>query len=307
MKWELRGQTKAEELLNRSLAGGLSHAYLFSGPPGVGKATAALAFVREILHFSSTHPDFLWMKRQGASVKISEIRELQEWMSYKPFQGDRRAVIIEDAHLMTLEAANALLKTLEEPPGQGVIILLADKDSLLPTVQSRCQVIRFYPVLVPEIRAFLLEKGLEEHLAGQLAIICEGSPGRALTMSGLDVEGIFVRVTGLLQALARGESFAAFEAAEYLEKNPEEREPFLVVAEALLRAILRNSAADPADDLDFLANKADLLREMPAARVIESARIIEAARGSLGRNANILVLMVHTFLRLAGQLAPLSA
>ncbi len=163
---EIAGQPKAIKLLNRSLASQrLAHAYLFTGPDGVGKYTTARSMAAILLcpdvsdlkpcgicpgcqKFSSgNHPDFLHISPMGTAIKIDQIRELKKALSFSPLEAEYRVTILEDVHTMRREAGNSLLKLLEEPPPDNILLLTADESvQLLTTIVSRCQVIPFYPL-----------------------------------------------------------------------------------------------------------------------------------------------------------------
>jgi len=180
-------QPRARVALNAALASGPSHAYLFRGPRGAGKRETARAFAAEILVVGaadpdgarrramldpSPHPDLVWLVPRGAQHLVEEVRErVIRAASYRPFEGDRRVFVIEDAEAMRDESQNALLKTLEEPPGFAHLILLsAEPAALLETITSRCQPVDFAP-LPPE--------AVEAALAGQ------GPPGDLATAARL--------------------------------------------------------------------------------------------------------------------------
>ncbi|MEJ6952229.1 DNA polymerase III subunit delta' [Natronospora cellulosivora (SeqCode)] len=196
------GQEHAIALLEDQLRGGrIHHAYLFTGKEGVGKKTLASEFVKAIycLHESGdaceqcltcrkiehkNHPDIKYISiDEGESIKIEQIRDLQKDIAYKPYDSSWKVYIIENADKMTGQAANSLLKTLEEPPEYGIIILLAeDIDSLLPTVISRCQQIK-----VKNLASDLIERKIMDNLgdadrAHLLANIADGSLGQALSL-----------------------------------------------------------------------------------------------------------------------------
>ncbi|GAB6138927.1 DNA polymerase III subunit delta' [Halanaerobaculum tunisiense] len=156
------GQELAVSILQNSLQQDrLSHAYLFSGVTGVGKNRVAVAFAKAInckeqkqdacgeciscrKVDSGNHPDIKELHPDGKSIKIAQIRSFQQEIVYKPYESKKKVYIIHQAEQMTAEAASSLLKTLEEPPEHGIIILLTNNvDHLLPTVISRCQLVRF--------------------------------------------------------------------------------------------------------------------------------------------------------------------
>src|SRR4029077_12540236 len=132
-----------------ALAGGPAHAYLFHGPPGVGKRRAAVAFAGELIGGAGavgagTHPALCGLEPVGDQVLIDEIRALRRDLHMRPFEAPRRVYVILDAHTLNEAAADALLKDLEEPPAYAVIVLVADDLGPLPeTILSRCQLVPF--------------------------------------------------------------------------------------------------------------------------------------------------------------------
>ncbi len=160
-------QPRARLALGAALRSGPSHAYLFRGPRGAGKAAAARAFAAEILAAAapdpedarrralldpSPHPDLVWLAPRGAQHMVEEVREkVIRAASYRPFEGEKRVFVLAAAELMRDESQNALLKTLEEPPEFAHLILLSSEPAqLLETIASRCQPIEFAP-LPPEV------------------------------------------------------------------------------------------------------------------------------------------------------------
>ncbi|WP_066634230.1 DNA polymerase III subunit delta' [Desulfolucanica intricata] len=179
----------------------INHAYLFYGPEGIGKKTIALAFAAAIFcdHARETgacgcchscrqiinnnHPDLFQIYPQGASIKIEQIREIKKKASYKPYQNKSQIFILEAAETMTMEAANCFLKTLEDPPGQAVFILISTNPDLLPlTVVSRCQLLSFKELNFEEIvRGLVILTGISTKEAQLPALMAQGSLGKALT------------------------------------------------------------------------------------------------------------------------------
>lgn len=175
----LAHQPRAEMALSAALAAGPSHAYLFRGPRGAGKRAAARAFAAEILAGAaedaedarrralldpSPHPDLVWLAPKGARHMVEEVRErVIRASAYRPYEGGKRVFVVEAAEAMRDESQNALLKTLEEPPGfVHLILLTAEPAALLETIASRCQPVDFAP-LPPEA----VEAALRDGAAGE--------------------------------------------------------------------------------------------------------------------------------------------
>jgi DNA polymerase III subunit delta' len=142
-------QAEAKRLLAAALADGPAHAYLFHGPAGVGKRRTAVAFASELLAGDPrverrSHPDVYVLEPLGDQIRIDAVRELRRDLHMRPFEAQRRIYLVFGAHLLNDEAADALLKDLEEPPDYAVIVLVADELGPLPeTIRSRCQPVPF--------------------------------------------------------------------------------------------------------------------------------------------------------------------
>lgn len=201
---EIVGQESAVGYLKGVLAKSkVPHAYLFAGISGVGKTTTALAFTRALnclapledgegcgscVHCrqvaGGNFPDFELLSPDGRVIRIEQIRELNRRMALKSVSGRYRVVVVERAELMTLEAANAFLKTLEEPPPGNVLVLtVTDQQDLLPTILSRCQRVPFRPIPPEVLFEWLMsKKGVSQETASVLSRVAEGSIGRAVMM-----------------------------------------------------------------------------------------------------------------------------
>ena len=137
-----------------------SHSYIFSGIKGIGKYTFAKDFAKCILE-DSMMQDYYELGPDGKSIKVAQIRELQNVINIKPTFSKKSVYIIDDADLMTIEAQNSLLKTLEEPPEYAVIILIVHNErSILSTVKSRCVNIKFSKLSDKEIKKYFLKNDL---------------------------------------------------------------------------------------------------------------------------------------------------
>lgn len=199
--------------------GNIPHAFLFTGIDGIGKRTAAICFAMArncqalqpvaatgeqgaasgiqdtmtpcgrcnacVKILAGGHPDVIVVEPEGEVIKIAQVRELSRRLAFKPHEARARVVVISDAQAMNVEASNALLKALEEPPPQTFFFLTAYQTvDLLPTVVSRCQHIRFNPVSAEKIAHFLQHDcGLNPAAARSAAIIADGSISKALALS----------------------------------------------------------------------------------------------------------------------------
>ncbi|MCP9484430.1 MAG: hypothetical protein MSC30_01085 [Gaiellaceae bacterium MAG52_C11] len=215
----LAEQPEAKRLLGAALAEGPAHAYLLHGPPGVGKRRAAFAFAASLLGDETrvahgTHPDLYLLEPLGEMIRIDEIRKLRHDLHMRPFEAEHRVYVIAGAHLMNEDAADALLKDLEEPPSYAIIVLVADELGPLPaTIRSRCQLVPFRRLPERSLRAHLAERapGLDEAERTALARVAAGRLDRAERL--LDPEAT-TRRTELLRIARAPYADADFEPSE---------------------------------------------------------------------------------------------
>jgi len=200
---EIIGQTKIIRLLRRALAQDLlPHAFLFTGVEGVGKKSTALTLAKVVncqdgasgdccdqciscrKAASGNHPDINLIERDGPFIKIEQIRALKHRLRFKPLEGRYRVTVINNCQHLKVEAANALLKVLEEPPANNIIILTAiEITALLPTIVSRCLHLSFQPLPAVEISAHLCKAHpIAPESAAVIARLAGGSLSQAMSL-----------------------------------------------------------------------------------------------------------------------------
>lgn len=275
----------------------LAQSHLFVGPPSVGKATLAIELAADVLSRGSAdpararrlalqnkHPDLNWVEQHAEKSKISieQIRELMQTLSRAPGESQRRVGVINDAHVMSVEGQNAILKTLEEPSPAVVLILITPNvDALLPTIVSRCQVMALRPVAEREIEQALVARGADTARAGELARFARGRVGWAIRALG-DPSLLEQRKTWRedLQTLAAASRTARLAYSEKLAREdlPEieaRLDEWMVLAREQVQAGGDGALADP-----------------------ETLRELMQARKRLRQNANARLVLDALFLKL---------
>ena len=314
--WPVIGHEWAVDLLDRAISRGrIAHAYLFTGPAETGKthlarvAAAALncqgdsrpcgecrACVRTL---RGQHPDVTVLEPEAGRVKIDQIRALRRDVALSPLEGRWRVYIVSDLHTATIEAENALLKTLEEPPSRVVLLITAtDASLLLPTIVSRCQVLALRTVSVTTIERALLARGIEVDVAGLLARLSAGRVGWALRAA--DDPTVLAdrsqRLDELLDVMG-GTRATKIQAAERLGQRDDLADiarlwqtfwrDVLLIQEGLEDAVVN---ADRLEAARAVARQWDL-RDTAAA-----ARAVEATLERLNQNVNARLALEALFL-----------
>jgi DNA polymerase III subunit delta' len=314
---EIVGHRRILNLLARSVEGGaLPPSLIFSGPEGVGKRRVAQA-VAQALNCTApappcgecpacrriargVHPDVqVVVPGETGSIKIDQVRDALESTFYRPFEGRRRVTVIDDADALMPAAQNALLKTLEEPPASSVFILVTSRpDGLLPTVRSRCSLMRFARLSAADVAAILeRDHQYSQREALAVAAAADGSVRRALQVQAGDLADARTTVGDLLRDLhGKGDVRTRVERAKDLLKGggtaASEREYLSVQLQALASMVRDLGVLSTGADDRLLAN-VDLRRELDSlAKSFDSERAlrvyaaVERAHGALERNVS---------------------
>ncbi|MDX6559010.1 MAG: polymerase subunit delta, partial [Blastocatellia bacterium] len=239
-------------------------------------------------------------------IRVKPMRELEREANFRPFEGAARVFIVEDADTMNDQAANALLKTLEEPPATSHLILTTcNPTALLATIRSRCQVIRFAPIAAEEVERFLIEeKNVDGEDARLLARTAQGSIGRALAG---DIETYRDRrdlMLGVLRSLLTNDRVELLHSAEHLAaaKDRQEFEHRLEALEILIRDAWALALGRPSGTIvneDLLAPLQQIASEMKSAQAAAWLKQIEELRGTLEVNINRKIASDALFMAMA--------
>lgn len=326
---DILGQEKAKGFLNRVMAlEKIPHAYLFVGVTGIGKKSTAEALATALNCISpkdgdgcgtcpSCHriasgndPDFTVVRPDGRKIKIDQIRGLNRGLAFAPVSARYRVIVICQAEAMTAEAANAFLKTLEEPPPGNIFILTAAEPlDLLPTIVSRCQKISFQPLPIPAIANWLAEKeGMSGERSNTIARLSCGSLGRAAEMaeSGfLEKRDEWLSRIAELPWLTADEALnAVFEWAEgfkALQMSGEKNgDADLLAVLDFWKSWYRDLLVVKAGAEDEYLVNGDYSRKLKKVSsgykmtcLVKSFHLIDRAQRELAENRNVILVMEH--------------
>ncbi|MBW1635448.1 MAG: DNA polymerase III subunit delta' [Deltaproteobacteria bacterium] len=314
----LLGHERAGEMLKRSLVTDrIPHSFIFKGPEGVGRKLFGRGFAAAIncrdsstigacgicssclKFYSGNHPDFMVVSSEKGGIRINQVRNLSRNLSYPPYESAMRVVILEDVHTMRQEAANSLLKTLEEPPENNLLILTADASrEILATLTSRCQVVPFCRLSNDDTARILKGHGVSSAEALLLAHLSEGSPGRALLLKETDIVELWKDIVAVLssgQSGADADIGVLIKLAAKMAELQENLEHLLGLLKVWFRDLLvaaRVPACSKETILQFSGVDLELspLKSWSSGQLFAKVQAIDSAQRALARNCNKLLV-----------------
>jgi DNA polymerase-3 subunit delta' len=324
MAWhDILGQDNALRLLRNALERSrLAHAYLLAGPPGVGKHLTARQFAKAVSCPVQTidacgtcatckkidadnHPDILDIEPDGNTIRIEHIRTIQHRLSYKPYEQGRIVIILDGCEWLTPPATNALLKTLEEPPGHALLLLLTSHKTALPlTITSRCQLVPFRSLTPDHLRTILERRGDEREAATLSVMMSQGG----LTTSEQVTAALEARSQAhvLLADVLQNNAQAVFLRARQLAGKRDQCEALLDWLILLCRdlVMLHVAPSRPLYNDDLRPDLEPLARQVRVDPLLETCTVAEQLRQYLGMNLNpqlVFERFVMRFEQLVGQ------
>ena len=235
-----------ENFKNRCSNGNLSHAQLISGEDGIGKSILAEILGKLILNgdINREYVDIINYKPIKASFGVDDVRDIIDEVNKKPFEGDKKVIIIHQGNKLTIQAQNALLKTIEEPPTEVYIIILCESlELILDTIKSRCEIYKLTPLTKDELYKYIAIKGYdysEEEKSSAIAF-SEGIPGRIdRYFSDTELQELRDKIVDLLLQLTNNEIEAILEKEEQLVSYKQNKEEVINVLSSFIRDILVN-------------------------------------------------------------------
>jgi DNA polymerase-3 subunit delta' len=298
----LKGQSFARRVLQSALdAGRTASSYLFMGPPGCGKKTAALDLAGALLAKDGVvderiarniHPDVRLHSPAGATFKVDQVRELLKDAALRPFEGSRRVCILDRAETLNDAAANALLKSIEEP-GAGFtwILVTTQRARILPTIASRCQAVRFHALDDATLRGVLAKTlNVAEPQARDLAALSGGSVKLAAWLQGEDGKALLEQAEGFLEAAANNTLVARLNWAAGAGDDRRELDTLLGVLWVMLRERWAEAKGLPAE-LRLLSQGPRHGKALPLPVLEKLMQAVPAAQGALARNGHVALTL----------------
>jgi len=316
------GHERPITIVKRAIANNtLAHAYLFSGEEGIGKKLTAIALAAAVncehrgpdggcgecpscrKVASGVHADVHLLVPDGEEIKIDQVRQVQEDFALKPFEGLKKTLIVDSAARMNTASANAFLKTLEEPRGDALIILVTSMpQSLLSTIRSRCQEIRFEPLPRHTLAQVLVRKrSLADEDAWFIAALAQGSIGRGLDMDVDQEKADRNQIMPILEELYRMGAGQILTLAESFAKNRERLDRLLDIGVECLRdALVYRETAE--ERLLVLPGAREWFRrwaeQFPVTKILADIELLMASRYMLDRRVSAQLVAENLLLKL---------
>jgi DNA polymerase-3 subunit delta' len=315
---QVLGHEKIIEILKRAIRNKtVSHSYIFEGEEGLGKKKIALIFAKTLLckeqkeepcnhctscmkFDSSNHPDLILIEPEKGLIKKGAIEELVKSVAMAPFESMRKVYIINDSHKMNLEAKNTLLKTLEEPPEYiNIILITSNINNLLPTIRSRCQSIKFYPVENKKIVDLLVnvyDKSIDE--ANFIADFTRGSVGKSIELSTSD--DFFNKreeIIRIIDGIVKGDKSKALSSIDFFNENKDSIDEILDIFLIWFRDLIIYKETGK-NEFIFNKDKIDFLRVhsfMEFTQINDIIYKIQETKDNINKNVNFQ-LSIETML-----------
>jgi DNA polymerase III subunit delta' len=308
---DIYGHEKQIKILKQALSQNrLGHSYLFSGIDATGKKTLALALAKAVncekmdkLNDScgecpsclkinhKNHPDIFIIEAEGQFIRINAIREIQEQMTFKPMEGRKRVFVIDNADKMNEQAANALLKTLEEPSAANILILVTAKPYTLPsTIISRCRHMRFNPLSYDTVAHFLIARmNMEKQSASLLAGLSGGSIGQAIELNKEDVIAYRTETLNLLANTKKSDPLSLFTFASFFGQDKREiKQGFNILKTCFRDALVykETKSGQMLINQDIFSYIASLSERLTGSQILQNIALLERAGETIEQNVN---------------------
>lgn len=279
----------------RCMNGTLSHAHLISGEDGIGKSILAKILAKLILKgdLEREYVDIINYKTDKASFGVDDVRGIIEEVQKKPFESDKKVIILHDGNKLTTQAQNALLKTIEEPPiGVYIIILCESLELILDTIKSRCEIYKLTPLSKEELQKYIKFNNYECNERELISAIAfsEGIPGRVDKYFKDDnLREIREKILDLLTLLNKNDAEKMLEYEELLSKHKNEKEEVLKIIGSFIRDILIYKEVENNKLIingDKLTEINQLTNEMSFRKLNNIMIKIEEARNNLNSNVS---------------------
>ncbi|MPM16991.1 hypothetical protein SDC9_63373 [bioreactor metagenome] len=317
---QVAGQEEIKTSLIKSIRSKqISHCYIFEGPKGMGKYELALIFAQSLFCSdfheepcnscqdcikmnSLNHPDLHIVNQDEITIKREDIDELVESVYKKPYESDKKIYIIKDAYKMTTQAANTFLKTLEEPPGDAVMILLTTNvNLLLPTIVSRCQTIKFRNISKKTIKTYLIDKYDQTDVMADLAANYSGGIlNKAVNIINGKDDVLEKRkeIINLFDKIIKTDSEIIYEVENYFEDNKDDIDTIIEIIMMWIRDVIfaKNNMINLIINKDFTnlaVSQGETMKE--SSDIIE---YLQAASDNIKSNVNYKLAIDNMLLKI---------